>query len=318
MNSSSRLRWSRFLPLLLVAAIAIPAAAKAPTAKAPAAKEPAEFTIVLIPDTQNYSEKFPDTYLAQTKWIKDVAVKRNIKFAIHLGDIVQVPTKEVEWKVADRAHKVLDGHVPYSVLPGNHDGANKPVLYNKYFGPARFKGKPWYGGGISPTNNAANYCRFAASGVPLMVLSLPYRPSAADLAWANKIVAARPTDRVIVATHEYRNRKGRTATGNRIWEKLVRKNANIFMVVCGHIATIAHGVSVNDAGGNVHEILCDYQSHPNGGDGWLQTMRFNPAVGKIHVEAYSPLLDKHNKAPAHTYILDATLTATEPVPQTAK
>jgi len=306
MKSLSYPRSRCLLALLLIAVATIPTAA-AP--KAPAAKEPAEFTIALIPDTQNYSQKFPATYLAQTQWIKDVATKRNIKFAIHLGDIVQNGTKETEWKVADRAHKVLDGNVPYSILPGNHDEHKQPTLFNKYFGPDRFKGKPWYADSISPTDNSANYCRFSAGGVPLMVLSLPFDPSEKVLAWANKIVAAHAKDRVIVATHAYRSSKGRTPIGKRIWEKLIRRNANIFMVVCGHVCAIAHGTSVNDAGGKVHEILCDYQAFPNGGDGWLQTMRFSPAEGKIHVEAYSPLLDKHNKAPRHTYTLEAKLTA---------
>jgi len=304
MNSPLYHRSRRLLALLLIAA-AIPAAA----APKPAAKTPAEFTIVFIPDTQNYVQKFPATYLAQTKWIKDVAARRNIKFAIHLGDIVQNPAQETEWKVADRAHKVLDGNVPYSMLPGNHDGHKQPVLFNKYFGSDRFKGKPWYAGSISPADNSANYCRFAAGGAQLMVLSLPFDPSDKVLAWANKIVAAHAQDRVIVATHAYLSRKGRTPIGMRIWEKLICGNPNIFMVACGHICAVAHDVSVNDAGGKVHEILSDYQALPNGGDGWLQTMRFSPATGKIHVEAYSPVLDKHNKAPEHTYTLEAKLTA---------
>ena len=42
-------------------------------------------SIALVPDTQNYSEKFPDTYLAQTEWIRDVAAERRVVFAIHLG-----------------------------------------------------------------------------------------------------------------------------------------------------------------------------------------------------------------------------------------
>ena len=35
------------------------------------------FEVVLVPDTQNYSERFPETYLAQTQWIKDNAEARN-------------------------------------------------------------------------------------------------------------------------------------------------------------------------------------------------------------------------------------------------
>ena len=33
--------------------------------------EPEAFSVVVLPDTQNYAEKFPDTYLAQTQWIRD-------------------------------------------------------------------------------------------------------------------------------------------------------------------------------------------------------------------------------------------------------
>jgi len=36
-------------------------------------KDRAPFSVVLLPDTQNYSEKYPGTYLSQTCWIKDRA-----------------------------------------------------------------------------------------------------------------------------------------------------------------------------------------------------------------------------------------------------
>ena len=86
---------------------------------------PEPFTIVLLPDTQYYSDKYPDTFLAQTAWIKDHAKERNIKFVIHLGDIVDDGTNERQWKVADEAYRALDGAVPYSCRPGNHDMDDK-------------------------------------------------------------------------------------------------------------------------------------------------------------------------------------------------
>jgi len=271
------------------------------------AEEPPEpFTIVLLPDTQFYSQKFPETYLAQTRWIKETATELNTKFAIHLGDIVETPQSEAEWQVADRAHKELDGHVPYSMLPGNHDGApGNLALYNRYFGPARFVDQPWYGESVSPTNNAVNYCRFAAGGRQWMVLSLTYDPTAAELAWAREVAAAHPDDDIILATHVYLIRGDKKGPrGRLIWDKLVRMSPNIRIAVGGHVPAVAHGISVNDSGGEVLEILSDYQGLPNGGNGWLQTMRFDPVDGTVHVEAYSPLLDEHNKAPQHSYTLD--------------
>ena len=59
-----------------------------------------EFRVVLLPDTQLYSESHPEIYAAQTQWVKDRAEPDHIKFVIHLGDIVQNPGAEEEWKNA--------------------------------------------------------------------------------------------------------------------------------------------------------------------------------------------------------------------------
>ena len=101
----------------------------------PASKEES-FTVVLLPDTQYYSQKYPDTYVAQTLWIRKRLKEDNIKFAIHLGDIVQNPTVKVEWDRANQAMAILDDVVPYSVVPGNHDmvlAQRDSRAYNMYF-----------------------------------------------------------------------------------------------------------------------------------------------------------------------------------------
>jgi len=260
-----------------------------------------------LPDTQLYAESHPDTYLAQTKWIRQRARADNIKFVIHLGDIVQTATVEQEWRNADRAHRVLDGAVPYSVLPGNHDGApGKTPLYNKYFGPQRFKDSRWYGGHMGEKNDN-NYCFFQGAGMKFMVLSLEFDPGGQTLKWANDVLESHRDCRVIVATHCYMRPGGRDKSiGEKIWNKLVRKRPNVFMVISGHVLGWEHltSTSTSDGGNRVHEILSDYQGLPGGGNGWLQTLRFVPDENKIHVDAYSPTLDKHNKDPKHTYTLD--------------
>ncbi len=279
-----------------------------------------EFTVVLLPDTQNYSEKYPETYVAQTEWIKSRVEEDNIAFVIHLGDIVQRPGVEKEWLVADRAHQVLDGAVPYSVVPGNHDMEHvgdkvtrETPLYNKYFPPSRFEKNRWYGGHLGE-DNVNNYCLFKAEGMKFLVLSLEFAPSVETLEWASKVLKRHRKRRVIVATHYYMRPEGRGtetkpyglegAGPEALWQTFVSKHRNIFMVVCGHVLGVHHQRSINDAGKPVHEILCDYQGEENGGDGWLQTMRFVPGEDEIHVEAYSPTLKKHNQAPEHTYTLD--------------
>ncbi|MFP6648968.1 MAG: hypothetical protein VB817_05885, partial [Pirellulaceae bacterium] len=58
------------------------------------------FSVILLPDTQNYAEKYPETYVNQTLWIRKQLKTDNIKFAVHLGDIVQTSTKKNEWENA--------------------------------------------------------------------------------------------------------------------------------------------------------------------------------------------------------------------------
>ncbi len=70
------------------------------------------FTVILLPDTQNYSEKYPDTYLAQTSWVAENIEEENTRFVIHLGDMVQNSEVEEEWEIAHRAHLVFDEAEP--------------------------------------------------------------------------------------------------------------------------------------------------------------------------------------------------------------
>jgi hypothetical protein len=89
-----------------------------------------------------------------------------------------------------------------------------------------------------------------------------------------------------------------------MWQKLVSKQPNIFLVACGHVGGVHLQRSVNDSGGSVIEILTDYQNLAQGGQGWLRTMRFVPAENQVYVDAYSPLLKQHNPDPKHTLTID--------------
>jgi len=287
----------------------------------------AGFSVVLLPDTQFYSQKYPDNYIAQTMWIRKQKAKDNIKFVIHLGDIVQTATKGTEWENAHRAMEIIDGVVPYSMVPGNHDMVVKKrdsSLYNKYFSPARFKDREWYGGSMDETNDN-NYCFFEAAGMKFMVLSLEFAPRDETLEWAAEVVKKHPDHRVIVATHCYMRKTERDSScataykiegnsGEQIWEKLVRKQPNIFLVISGHVLGVGLQESRNDAGGKVIEMLTDYQGLPNGGNGWLRSLRFEPKENKIYVTTYSPVVKKTNEDEKESFTLEYKMEA--PVPAT--
>jgi len=282
------------------------------------------FSVILLPDTQLYSEKFPDNYVAQTTWIRQRLKDDNVKFVIHLGDIVQTSTKENEWKNADRAMQVLDGSVPYSMVPGNHDmtiPGRQSSLYNRYFSPERFQDRSWYGGHMGE-NNDNNFCFFEAAGMKFLVLSLEFAPRDKTLKWAADVAARHPEHRIIVATHCYMRPNGRDTdcassynvdgnSGEEIWQKLIRQQPNIFLVVSGHVLGVGMQTSTNNSGGPVLEMLTDYQGLPNGGDGWLRMLKFVPAKDRIEVMTYSPVLNRYNDRADETFTLSYEMTSPE-------
>lgn len=274
------------------------------------------FTIVVLPDTQLYSLRHPRIFAEQTRWINEQKHALNIAFVIHEGDITHRNT-EKEWEVADRAMSILDDTVPYCIALGNHDlgpggrAKNRNAdLFNKHFGPQRFKKKSWYGGHFGIGNENAFYL-IDAAGMKFLILCLEFGPRNEVLQWADKIVAKHKNRRAIIVTHCYTNsddtRVGegdelnphsfgsKGNDGDEIWENFVKKHKNIFLVLSGHILNDGLGrlTSIGDYGNNVHQILANYQMKKNGGNGWLRIMKFVPAQDKIVVTTYSPVLKKY-------------------------
>ena len=50
---------------------------------------------------------------------------------IHVGDIVEDADNDTQWQRASKSMSVLDGKIPYGVLPGNHD--ENFTEYEKYY-----------------------------------------------------------------------------------------------------------------------------------------------------------------------------------------
>ena len=70
-------------------------------AAASAAAPGQEFSVIALPDTQNYSEEYPDIYFAQTQWCVDnLDSTWNVEFVTHLGDIVNEGETIYQWENA--------------------------------------------------------------------------------------------------------------------------------------------------------------------------------------------------------------------------
>jgi hypothetical protein len=273
-----------------------------------AAPPGAPFTIVMLPDTQHYSRRYHDLFMAQTEWIKENRDKENIVFVTHVGDVVNDRKKDMnEWVVANQAMSVLDGVVPWGVAIGNHDYDNtscrpdQATAFLEYFGPKRFRQYSWFGGA---STNGLDTCQlFSAGGFDFISLHMELDIPDHAIAWADGVLRAYPHRAAIVSTHSYLNGVSGTNgyngavakhgnSGEEVFNKLVRCHPQIFLVLCGHHQrTVAyHQVSTNNAGARVVEILADYQKGHNGGDAWLRLLRFVPEQGVIQVQTYSPAL----------------------------
>ncbi|MBQ9395126.1 MAG: metallophosphoesterase [Proteobacteria bacterium] len=198
----------------------------------------APFSIVFLPDTQNYSRPLAldkktgkitsqsltsNRYIDQTNWIRDNKDKYNIRFVMHLGDITNFNLDE-EWKVADAAHAVLDeANIPYLVANGNHDyrsykydATNKKFVdyhdgvysrsrtgFTKYFTDKRFEGKTWFHGYHYGTNS---YATFNVGDLKFLMISLEFAARKDVVCWADDLIKKYKDHYVILTTHNYLSR----------------------------------------------------------------------------------------------------------------
>ncbi len=287
------------------------------------------FTVIVVPDPQEYSRNRPDIFMNQTRWIKENVGTLNIKFVVQVGDLVDSGKSVTQWNVASRSMGLLDGAVPYLVTMGDHDydsgptyapGMRLSTMYNTYFGYDRFNKYSWFGGHYPESGSQNMYGFFSSPGKDkdFMVLGMSYCPTDDVIYWADSIIASNADKKVILFTHSYLNSKGlRTdamsvnscsATGvvgneaEDVWNKLVSKHNNIVLVVSGDL--FGFGVKVDYVDGvPINQVLENFQSATNGGNGFLSIYTFIPEENKIELRTYSPYLNEYDTAPEHVFDL---------------
>lgn len=276
--------------------------------------------VVLLPDTQKYSETWPEVFESQTQWIADHVEAMNIRFVSHLGDIVEnggydthSPGNRQEWDRAEEALSTLDGAVPYGLTIGNHDFDNwytpqaGSSQFLSRFGPERYEDEPWWGG-ASP-DRLSSYQITEVAGRDFLFLHLKPDVPRETMEWAQDVLDAHPDMPATISTHVYMKENGRTKfgymdfydrtgtwdghSGDEIFELLVAPNPQVFMVNCGHVSSERFQTSINDTGLEVFELLQDYQNGEMGGQGYLRIFEFDDDANEIRVRTYSPWLDAY-------------------------
>ena len=206
--------------ILIVSCFQAIAAPPSPRELSPA--PPGSFSLVVIPDTQQYrgrgTKLTPDSrdqvtnevFDNHTRWIVENLEQQRIVFVSHVGDIVDRNVPE-QWEIARRCMDRLHGKVPYGISVGNHDMEfnGDSHLFQRYFGKLRFADFEWYGGSFEPMpagkpvsgNNANSYQLFSAEGLDFVVLHLECNAPDDVLAWANEVLTRYAERRAIITTH---------------------------------------------------------------------------------------------------------------------
>ncbi len=254
------------------------------------------FTILWATDPQWYSFAYPEILTVQNEWVVNNANRMNILYTVHTGDFVDNPHSHDQWAVANKEYKKWDdAGMAYGVLAGNHDvDGTDHTEFSQYFGKARYENNWWYGGDYD--DNFGHYDLINLGGVNFIFVYLGYGPHTdEDYAWMNSVLEEHSDYVAVLAFHEYLAATGeRTSRGDTIFENVVLKNPNVRMVLCGHNYNSTRKVEDIDDNGDgladrtVYQMMANYQSTTNGGNGFLRFMECDVEAGTITHRTYSP------------------------------
>ncbi len=276
-----------------------------------------EYVIAFLPDTQYMTQNYPESLKIMIDHLVEKGKTRNIQYIIGLGDITNSNAQR-EWSTIIRQTNRLNGYIPYSLVPGNHDVLlnSRQELFNK-----TYANKTGYyyqhvaaNGGFFKDDSVRNtYLTFSVGEVDYLIINLDFGATDDILTWAGGVLEAHPNHRAILATHGYLNADGTTLdpndyaspdeydsslnSGEAIWKKLVSKHENVAMIVSGHMHhdSIVVTPREGDAGNTVYQILMDPQSTCKklGGMGALGLMYFTADGNHAKVEYYSTVFEKY-------------------------
>jgi hypothetical protein len=302
---------------------------------------PGTTTIAILPDTQYYALCEYPHLKNQATWIARQRTARNIVAAITLGDLTD-RNRVGEWDFLAASYAPLQGF-PLLLTSGNHDlGIEGKALDRSSGMHIRFN-EAWAGntGALSEvmTPGSIENAFYAIDFGPLKlgVLMLEWSPRGRTVAWANEVLKRNADRRVIVATHAYmyhddtrydfaarrdsqhwnplvygtalgQGAAEQNHDGEMLWNNLIRRHANVFLVVSGHVLVDGTGLlsSTGDAGNTVHQVLVNYQMLEEGGLGYLRLLEILPDGRQLRMKTYSPSLGVFSYAKDQDFTLQAS------------
>ncbi len=261
------------------------------------------YTIGWVSDTQHYAGKYPELYSLLTEFLAKEQANLNLKYIVHTGDLVHNSKVLDEWDVANKAMQALS-NLPYGVLAGNHDIGRELDFtnYSRNFGEDAMRARTnnsYYGG--SYKNNRGHYDLIRLGSRQFVFVYMSYSPDSQCIRWVNKVFEDYREYVGVLCVHDYFDTDMSYSTqGKLLFDKVVKKNPNIYLVMCGHRYTIGHAkITINDGNDKqkrtVYELISNYQSAgPKGGSAYMQFLQVDEGKGEVRVISYSPYTDDYN------------------------
>lgn len=288
---------------------AAPAAAVVTPPVTPPVSTKGQFTIAVIPDTQQeVLATSNDRFAGRSKWLVANKDKLNLKYAVHTGDVANWgQIAPAQYVIADKAMNILsDNGIPFTITPGNHDtgavgvggGAANPkttqqtVRDTSEFNKA-FPASEHTSGGASFDGTSDNsYQTFAAGGEKFLVVSLELWPRQNVVDWAKTVVASHPDYNVIISTHSYLNADssidqsaGYGATsGQSLYNQLISQYPNIKIVLSGHVGEAGYREDTGVNGNKIVSYLGTFHSSSNP----VRLLNVDTATDTLTMTAYAP------------------------------
>lgn len=277
------------------------------------------FTLVVMPDTQrevNTAAKAP-RFANRMDWVKTNRQALDIRYVLQVGDLNDWDTTDhIMYERTSAGLSILDdAGIPWVAVPGNHDtnavgiggSACTPTgtpscptvpqalritnTFNQYYPTTRFPNLA----GTFEANKVDNaFHLFSAGGVDFLILALELWPRTAVVDWAKGVVSGHPHHNVIIVTHSYLDSSGNIETSNGgyganspkyLFDNLIKPNANVRLVLSGHVGTHGFRKDTNAAGGTVYafnQCYHDEVTNPS------RLLELDVANGTIKSRVYAP------------------------------
>ncbi len=290
-----------------------------------------KFVLVVLPDTQGETAQSPPShYTSQMNWIVNNKTALNIKYVLHVGDVVNWdtpfsnPPHYMYVNGSNGVNQLFTAGIPYAIAVGNHDtqavGGKNPdgtccycggsagcgdvhanvrdtSVMNAFFPVSRFTGMR-DGYELGKMDNA--YHTFSAGGLNFLIINAELDPRQGALDWMKSVAATHPQHNVIYLTHNYMADPGVRAgavgyadlSPQVIWDQLLKVYGNMRFVFCGHLCTAGNLVETGVNGNTVYQMLSDYQCEGTG-NGWLRIVEIDTVAATMSVKTYSPVLNSY-------------------------